>query len=60
MSERDPETESNETTDAAESSKSYGEHVKDAAHDLKEDVKDVGRRGDDDEEDEEESSGRTE
>ena len=49
MSETDPER-TEETTEGAESHKSYGENVKDAAHDLKEDAKDVFRRGGDDEE----------
>ena len=42
MTEIDPDAEN--TQDRRESSKSFGEHMKDAAHDLKEDVKDVGRR----------------
>jgi hypothetical protein len=52
MTEIDPDAKTND--DPRESSKGFGEHVKDAAHDLKEDVKDVARRdkGDDDEDSE--------
>ena len=45
-----------EPAEGAEASKSFGQHMKDAAHDLKEDVKDVGRRNKDDEDDDEGSS----
>jgi hypothetical protein len=41
----DPDAETTEGTN-----KPFGEHVKDAAHDLKEDLKGVGRRNKDDEE----------
>lgn len=48
MTEIDPDA---ETTEDANTSKSFGENMKDAAHDLKEDAKDAVRRdsGDDDE-----------
>jgi hypothetical protein len=47
MPELDPDA---ENADATEKSKSFGQHMKDAAHDLKEDVKDAARRdkGDED------------
>ena len=50
MTEIDPDAESSQ--DPRESSKGFGEHVKDAAHDLKEDAKDVVRRDKGDDEDE--------
>jgi hypothetical protein len=49
MTEIDPDAESSQ--DPRESSKSFGEHVKDAAEDLKEDVKDAVRRDKGDDED---------
>ena len=50
MTEIDPDAENSHPP--SESSKGFGEHVKDAAHDLKEDAKGVVRRDKSDEEDE--------
>jgi hypothetical protein len=57
MTEIDPDAESSH--DPRESSKSFGEHVKDAAHDLKEDVKDAARRDKGEDEDSDGDDGRT-
>jgi hypothetical protein len=46
--------------EGAERNKSFGENMKDAAHDLKEDAKDAFRRSDDDEEDDDEQRGEGE